>query len=471
MLLIGEKTRKMGWFIRFAHPIFTAVNITVANEQRFYLSSKKTIMKKVLLLVSIFLLIAIQADAQSWLDKVGKKVENAAKRTIERKAEQKTEEAVNKAVDKATDKETYKGSSKEKNSETIEWTEKESGQIESDHAGQGNMRPEMTYAKSDFVPGDEIFFEDDLVKEQMGEFPSQWDLLEGAVDVASINGIKAIAFEPGGFITPLMKDMAGYLPDVFTLEFDFWINDKENTLDQEYKLFFSKDKTFYPSDVLIQLKFGSINSDRKGTMAWPYKTSSGNSRDGEGVFEIEEHSWHHLSVSFNKRAFKAYVNGIRIANIPNAAAPKTLAIYASDWGGITPGTIAITNIRMAKGAVPLYDRMMTEGKFISYGITFDVGKSTIKPESYSELNRIVTLMKENPDLKFSVEGHTDSTGSAASNQTLSEQRSQAVMDELAKMGIDKSRLSASGKGQTSPIADNATDEGRAKNRRVEFVKQ
>ena len=87
-----------------------------------------------------------------------------------------------------------------------------------------------------------------------------------------------------------------------------------------------------------------------------------------------------------------------------------------------------------------------------------------------EINRIVTLMKENPELKFSVEGHTDNTGTSANNQTLSEARSQAVVDKLVEMGISKDRLKAAGKGQTAPIADNATDEGRAKNRRVEFVK-
>jgi len=137
----------------------------------------------------------------------------------------------------------------------------------------------------------------------------------------------------------------------------------------------------------------------------------------------------------------------------------------------TDGTgYLLRNIRIAKGAVPLYDRMMSDGKFITYGITFDVGKSTIKPESMGEINRIATLMKENPALKFSVEGHTDSTGSAASNQTLSEARSQAVVDKLVGLGIARDRLKAAGKGQTSPIADNGTDEGRAKNRRVEFVK-
>ena len=130
----------------------------------------------------------------------------------------------------------------------------------------------------------------------------------------------------------------------------------------------------------------------------------------------------------------------------------------------------IKNVRIAKGAVPLYDRMMTDGKFITYGITFDVGKSTIKPESMGEINRIVKLMQDNPDLKFSVEGHTDSTGNAASNQTLSEARSQAIVAKLVEMGVSKDRLTSAGKGQISPIADNGTDEGRAKNRRVEFVK-
>jgi outer membrane protein OmpA-like peptidoglycan-associated protein len=114
--------------------------------------------------------------------------------------------------------------------------------------------------------------------------------------------------------------------------------------------------------------------------------------------------------------------------------------------------------------------MMSDGKIITYGITFDIGKSTIKPESMGEINRIAKLMTDNPDLKFSVEGHTDNTGSAATNQTLSDARSKAVVDKLVEMGVAKDRLSSAGKGQNSPIADNSTDEGRAKNRRVEFVK-
>ena len=80
-------------------------------------------------------------------------------------------------------------------------------------------------------------------------------------------------------------------------------------------------------------------------------------------------------------------------------------------------------------------------------------------------------MNENPDIKFEVQGHTDNTGNAASNQTLSEQRAKAIVSKMVEMGIASNRLTAVGKGQSAPIADNSSDEGRAKNRRVEFVKK
>jgi outer membrane protein OmpA-like peptidoglycan-associated protein len=157
-------------------------------------------------------------------------------------------------------------------------------------------------------------------------------------------------------------------------------------------------------------------------------------------------------------------------NAPNVDQANWFSVYGFfvNTGGST--LFYLKNVRIARGGVPLYDRLLSDGKFITYGITFDVGKSVIKPESMGEINRIATLMKENPDLKFSVEGHTDNTGGAAANQTLSEARSKAVMDKLVEMGIAKERLKSAGKGQTAPIADNSSDEGRAKNRRVEFVK-
>jgi outer membrane protein OmpA-like peptidoglycan-associated protein len=109
--------------------------------------------------------------------------------------------------------------------------------------------------------------------------------------------------------------------------------------------------------------------------------------------------------------------------------------------------------------------------FVALYINFDTNKATIKPESKPIVDQIVLLLKDNPTLKVSVEGHTDNTGAPARNKTLSQERAQSVMNALTAAGIDKKRLSAVGWGQDKPMADNKTEEGKAKNRRVEIVKQ
>ncbi len=112
----------------------------------------------------------------------------------------------------------------------------------------------------------------------------------------------------------------------------------------------------------------------------------------------------------------------------------------------------------------------TDAKIVTHGINFDVDKATIRPESMGTLNMIVQVMKDNPELKFDVEGFTDNTGTPAHNLTLSQQRADAVKTQLVSMGISSSRLTTKGFGDTKPLSDNNTPEGRANNRRVEFVK-
>jgi hypothetical protein len=177
--------------------------------------------------------------------------------------------------------------------------------------------------------------------------------------------------------------------------------------------------------------------------------------------------WNHFAFSFNKRAFKGYINGVRIINVPAMAAPGYFYFYISSFYRFS----GISNVRIAKGAVPLYDRLMSEGKIVTYAITFETGKADLKPESQVEINRMAKLMAENPDLQFEVQGHCDSTGSDAVNDPLSQKRAEAIVAALVEKGIAETRLTAVGKGSHSPIASNSSEEGRAKNRRVEFVKK
>ena len=121
-------------------------------------------------------------------------------------------------------------------------------------------------------------------------------------------------------------------------------------------------------------------------------------------------------------------------------------------------------------ASDMFDALNREGHIALY-INFDTGKSTIKPESKPIIAQIVQMLKANPKLNISVEGHTDNVGNPKSNKTLSDERAKAVVAAIVAQGIDTKRLSTAGHGQDKPIADNKTEEGRAKNRRVELVKK
>jgi outer membrane protein OmpA-like peptidoglycan-associated protein len=118
----------------------------------------------------------------------------------------------------------------------------------------------------------------------------------------------------------------------------------------------------------------------------------------------------------------------------------------------------------------LLDALNKDG-FIALYINFDTAKAVLKADGEATVKEIVAMLKAAPAMKISIEGHTDNVGTPASNQKLSEARAKAVMDAVVKAGIAKDRLSSKGLGQTTPIADNRTDDGKAKNRRVELVKQ
>ena len=121
-------------------------------------------------------------------------------------------------------------------------------------------------------------------------------------------------------------------------------------------------------------------------------------------------------------------------------------------------------------ASEMFEKINKDG-FVALYINFETGKSDIKPESQPIIEQLSEMLKQNPTLKISIEGHTDNVGVDKTNQLLSESRAKSVMNALISKGIEVSRLTSKGWGQSKPIADNNTEEGRAKNRRVEISKQ
>ncbi len=128
-------------------------------------------------------------------------------------------------------------------------------------------------------------------------------------------------------------------------------------------------------------------------------------------------------------------------------------------------------IPIAKASMPLYDILMKDGKIITNDIHFDYDNATIRPSSMAIIQSIAEMMEQHPEVRLSVEGHTDASGSSSYNQKLSNVRAIAVRDALVSLKVDPSRLSAKGFGEDRPISSNKTESGKALNRRVEFVKK
>ena len=141
-------------------------------------------------------------------------------------------------------------------------------------------------------------------------------------------------------------------------------------------------------------------------------------------------------------------------------------------GGVTVWVVVleVEKMRQDVTASGLAEALNKEGRVALY-INFDVNKATIRPESKPVVDQVAQMLKENPAIKVSIEGHTDSTGDPKKNRTLSEDRAKAVQAAIVAQGIDAKRLATAGWGQEKPIADNKTEDGKAKNRRVELVKQ
>lgn len=429
-------------------------------------------MKKIVILACVFSFFCVSIQyAQIDLGKVLKK----SKKEAEKKVENKIGDKINKGVDKALD-ETEKGiegkDTKDKNKEKATETKNQKTQIKQENQAKeptdNKAKNNIIWNKYDFIPGDLVIFEDNLTGEKNGEFPSKWDMTKGTFEIANFNGENVIIFikcniNGEGGIVPLLKNSSeDYLPEEFTVEFDAYF-EKENA---QYKLnlvdFKNQKKLHKASNIdNMYLRFGQNSSDGSKI--------SGNDFPGLDKKTKPQPGWRHIAVSFNKRALKTYLDEARILNVPNIEYnPTGITLNFHNPSGTIKGYVK--NFRLAKGAVPLYDKVMSDGKIVTTGIKFDVNKAVIKPESMGVINEIYKILSDNKDLRFSVEGHTDSDGDDASNQKLSEARAKSVMNMLVELGISSDRLRSTGWGESKSVSDNNTPEGKANNRRVEFIK-
>jgi OOP family OmpA-OmpF porin len=415
-------------------------------------------MKHIFLLLMMGLLIQATSPVEAQVlkkikFKAGEKTERATQRA-DNKVDDKVDQKVDQTVDNAF--ETVGGLFEKKDRDN----DPEKADTENTEAGQVSEtlttnQTQNVWTKYDFVPGDTVLFEDLLTDEQNGEFPSKWDLMTGNVEIAMQGEQRVINFPDTKLaeIVPLLGEKKDYLPEKFTIEFD---------------AYFTEFCTRYTINL-----YDKLNQKKPANLPEIIISPKDIFVYGKGKTEFDENEnypyWQRVAISFNTRSLKIYFGETRITNIPNLGAdPSGFSIRSKQCH--SGNASLLKNIRIAKGSMNLYERVVTDGKFVTNGIRFDVGKATLRPESMGVINSIAKLLNEHQDLNFSIEGHTDSDGNEPDNLTLSEERAEAVKSALIVSGISADRLTCKGFGESKPIDNNSTPEGKANNRRVEFIK-
>ncbi len=314
------------------------------------------------------------------------------------------------------------------------------------------------YNNYDFVPGNKILFEDDFRNDQDGEFPSHWNLEGGQGVVNKVEDDEVFAITKYySLYSPNIKNKI-YLPAQYTIEFDTWLDAAYDSNEGIY-IEFRKGKEriggIYTSHSDFRCEFGGnkLQGDLPAAIG------------GDGY----HNKWHHIAIAVKDGQIKVYCDQYRVLVVPNSNLKATnLAIGGNASEGIA---MLFKNFRLAEGGgMNMLGKKFTDTKIVTHGINFDYNKATIKPESMGTLNGIVQILKDNPEIKFEIGGYTDADGDDADYLKLSQQRADAVKIKLISMGIDAARLTSKGYGETKPIAVNTTSEGKANNRRVEFVK-
>jgi OmpA-OmpF porin, OOP family len=340
-------------------------------------------------------------------------------------------------------------------------------------AGEDQEKPAMqTYSKYDFIPGEKVIFYDDFTEVSVGDFPASWNTTASG-EVVTTNVFPGNWFKMIGEGS-VSLDEGLNLPDNYTIEFDvvpYPVDENNTSFEFGFYLYSAENpKDLNEGGAVPGLKGGiKMTFGYRGTYSAYNEegyTISGDKDDAT----MEAGKKYRLSFWVQKTRLKVYQDQVKIFDLPKVFKPGFQAnmMRFELWESSNP---MITNFRIAAGLPDMRNKLITEGKLVSYGIYFDVNKDKVKPESYGTLKGIADILKENPTVRVKIVGHTDSDGADAANLDLSKRRGASVKEELVKnFGIEASRLESDGMGETKPVAPNDTPVNKALNRRVEFIK-
>jgi len=338
------------------------------------------------------------------------------------------------------------------------------------------------YKHFDFVPGEKTLFFDDF-----SNGLNQWNRMTWDEGEEKHKGVVVSSEVAGGHWYYMPRKGTSQpkgvktLPNQFTLEYDFFVDNEVSESEGGILNIFVKEKGLnineysFHFDVTPQVQ---MEIKPAGDLLYlsafrEYGYTAGINESNRVFDELKENHWkpnqvHRVSISRNGTHLKMYVNQDLVMDLPNALPPNenyTLLLCNNLW----ISGYYISNIKLASGIPQPAKEIKEKKSYVTQNIHFEVNSDQIKPSSYPTLKQIAQAIKE-VEGKILILGHTDSDGNPEKNMELSKKRALAVKNALVKeFGIDATRLATDGKGQTVPLESNQTAQGKAANRRVEFV--
>lgn len=434
-------------------------------------------MNKQVIILSAFCLLVPVANAQI-LDPTG---------TAKRKATDRVNSRVDQSIDKGFDKveEGVGGLFKRKDKKKSEAPSPNPSQPENNSAGsrvdamqlepdasQAKSTSFTTYSKFDFIPGEKIIATEDFSQDAIGDFPAKWNT-DGSGEVVTVEGKRGKWFKftgQGTFYPEFLK----LIPENATIEFELATDETHHIMTLVHFI----DKSLYSN--LLNRRYAnqvSVTLDPIGSSEIIVNDSNEDrvmSNKKEVVmWRVPEKPSVKISMWRQKARLRVYMDETKVWDIPRAFQPGAEYRMAFETNSyfIEGRELFFSNLTIAAGMPDTRNKLLSEGKFVTTGILFDTDSDVIRPASYAVLNEIGQTLAENMSVKIRVTGHTDSQGDDKHNLTLSAKRAQAVKLALTShWGVSADRIQTNGQGESQPIADNATPEGRANNRRVEFTK-
>mgnify|MGYP003630603315 CR=1 FL=1 len=441
--------------------------------------------KYFLTILAIFCLLQSPLQAQ-FLKKLKNKVEKAAEETVLNKADKKTRKETGKVLDTTID-----GEEKEEGSKGGSSTGPvagDSGEVGQQGTGTSDLpKGVAAYSKFDFEAGETVISYEDFSNDAIGDLPARWNSSSSAevVTLGNVPG-KWVKFSQGNgsFVPEFIKEF----PENFTLEYDLVFD-----YDQQV---YAYTRNFYVNVSDVEnpgYQMGDYSPGRNGAY---FVVKGGIGQNGDLGF-VKYASDSKLNISSDKEVpelikgmgrgkvlhismwrqgtrLRIYFNEGKAFDIPRAFEPGVVLNGLRFFSQLSEpdSYYYLGNIRYAVGKADMRSKLVSEGKLVTYGITFDKGKADVKSESYGVLKSISEVLKENAAMKVKIVGHTDADGDADSNLALSKARADAVSKFLVgNFSVSPSQLVTDGKGESQLLREGNSPDAHALNRRVEFLKQ